>query len=157
MNIHTKNMMKFRPHPLPIPTVTDFFTAPLPINKCENVLKSYFVSSSQLFTRAFIVTLSWWIVSRVTFDSELFFRIKSRKKYGMMASRTVSICRALFVPESYATTKTHSEMHSSIDMVSGSPGFEKKSYNFVERLQCKDGARAIWQNLVEVFQLFYSI
>ena len=52
-----------------------------------------------------------------------------------MASRTVSICRALFVPESYATTKTHSEMHSSIDMVSGSPGFEKKRVTtFVERL-----------------------
>ena len=28
--------------------------------------------------------------------------------------------------------------------------------NLLNLLQCKDGARAIWQNLVEVFQLFYS-
>ena len=113
--------------------------------------KTYLVSSSQLLTRAFIVTFSCCIVSRMAFDSEFFLRIKSLKKIrhsnifikyhngqgepggfdpssftylkkqGIMASKTVNICRARFVPESYAITKTHKEIHSKMEIDSGSP------------------------------------
>ena len=40
---------------------------------------------------------------------------------GMMASKTVNICLARLVPESYATTNTQRDMHSRMEMVSGSP------------------------------------
>ena len=48
----------------------------------KKILGTYFVSSSLLFTRAFMVTLSWWIVLWMTFDTELFFCIKSCKNRG---------------------------------------------------------------------------